>query len=446
MSEERSVVRIPWAARTNALRRRYARAAVSTPSLWRHADFVRLWTGQTISEFGSVVTRTAVPLVALLVLGAGPREMAVLVVAASTAVLLVGLVAGAWVDRLPRRPVLIWTDIIRAALLFSIPLAYAFDLLRMEQLYVVAFIEAALGTLFDSAYRAYLPSLVGRERLVEGNSKLAMSSSIAEVGAPGLAGALVQIVSAPFAILIDAVSFVVSAISLTLIRAREIAQPRHVRVAMMREIAEGLSVVRRHALLFPLAASSVTSHFFGSFYGVLYSLFLLNDLGLSPFLLGAVISAGGVGSLVGSVFAGRAIRRIGIGRTIVVMFIASSTIGILTPLAAGPLFIATLMVFLPQLIGDGLATIEGIASVTLRQAVVPDRLLGRVNATVDVLNHGVAPLGALVAAAVAESFGVRTGIAIAWIGMSCGVLFLLFSPLPRLTSLPRRPDEEAAEA
>ncbi len=396
---------------------------------------MRLWTGQTISEFGSVVTRTAVPLVGLLVLGAGPREMAALVVAASTAVLLVGLFAGAWVDRLPRRPVLILTDVIRAALLFSIPVAYAFDVLSLGQLYVVAFIEAALGTLFDSAYRSYLPSLVGRDRLVEGNSKLAMSSSIAEIGAPGLAGALVQIVSAPFAILIDAVSFVVSAISLILIRAREVAHPQQVRVAIAQEIVEGLSVVRRHALLLPLTASSVTSHFFGSFYGALYSLFLLNDLGLTPFLLGLVISAGGVGSLAGSVFAGRAIRRLGIGRVIVVMFIASSAIGVLTPLATGPLFLATLMVFLPQLIGDGLATIEGIASVTLRQAVVPDRLLGRVNATVDVLCHGVAPLGALVAAAIAETFGVRTAIAIAWIGMSCGVLFLLLSPLSRLTSL-----------
>jgi MFS family permease len=393
-----------------------------------------------------VVTRTAVPLVGLLVLGAGPREMALLVVAASTAVLLVGLVAGAWVDRLPRRPVLIGTDVIRAALLFSIPIAYALDVLRMEQLYVVAFIEAALGTLFDSAYRAYLPSLVGRDRLVEGNSKLAMSSSIAEIGAPGLAGALVQIVSAPFAVLIDAVSFVVSALSLILIRAREVARPRGIRVPMAREIIEGLSVVRRHPLLFPLAASSATEHFFGSFYGALYSLYLLNDLGLTPFLLGVVISAGGVGSFAGSVFAGRVIRRFGIGRVIVVMFLASSAIGILTPLAAGPLFVATLMVFLPQLIGDGLATIEGIARVTLRQAVIPDRLLGRVNATVDVLNHGVAPLGALVAAVIAESFGVRTAIAVAWVGGSAGVLFLLFSPLPRLTSVVPVPDQETAKA
>jgi predicted MFS family arabinose efflux permease len=412
---------------------------VSTPSLWRHADFLKLWTGQTISEFGSVVTRTAIPLVGLLVLEAGPREMAVLVIAASSAVLLVGFVAGAWVDRLPRRPVLIWTDIVRAALLFWIPCAYTFGFLRIEQLYVVAFVEAALGTLFDSAYRAYLPSLVGRDRLVEGNSKLATSSAIAEIGGPSLAGTLVQVVSAPFAILVDAFSFVASAMSLIAIRAREVGSPAHIRGAIVSEIVEGLSVVRRHALLFPLAASSVTAHFFGSFYAALYSLYLLNDLGLTPFLLGVVISAGGVSSLAGSVFAGRVIRRLGIGRSIVVMFIASSAIGILTPLATGPLFVATLMVFLPQFIGDGLQTIEGIATVTLRQAVIPDRLLGRVNATLDVLDHGVAPLGALVGAAIAEAFGVRTAMAVAWCGMASGVVFLLFSPLPRMTSAVHEP-------
>ena len=170
---------------------------MSTPSLWQHSDFLKLWTGQTVSELGTVVTRTAVPLVALLVLGAGPWELAALVIVTSAGVLLVGLVAGAWVDRLRRRPLLIWDDLLRALLLFSIPLAYAFGALRMEQLYVVMFLESCLGALFDAAYPAYVPTLIGRERLVEGNSKLATSSSIAEIGGPSLAGTLVQLVSAP---------------------------------------------------------------------------------------------------------------------------------------------------------------------------------------------------------------------------------------------------------
>jgi MFS family permease len=408
---------------------------VAVSSLWRDADFLKLWTGQTVSEFGSVVTRTALPLVALLTLGAGPAQMAYLVVARSSGVLLVGLVAGAWVDRLARRPVLIWTDVVRAGLLFSVPVAAAVGTLGIAQLYVVAFLEACLGTLFHSAYRSYLPSLVGVDRLLEGNAKLSQSSSVAEIGGPGFAGALVQIASAPFAILVDAISFVVSAISLLAIRAREVRRPHELRRSIGHEIVEGLRVVRRHALVFPIAASSVSEHFFGSFYAALYGLYLLEVLGLTPLLLGIVISAGGVGALVGATLAGRVVRRIGIGRAILVMMLGGSAIGILTPLATGPLFIATLMVFLPQLIGDGMNTIEWVARDTVVQTAVPDRVLGRVNATLDVVSHGAAPFGALVAAVVAESYGVRAAIGIAWLGMLASVLFIVFSPLPRLRSL-----------
>ncbi|MEP6693224.1 MAG: MFS transporter, partial [Chloroflexota bacterium] len=262
-----------------------------TPSLWRHADFLKLWTGQTVSRLGSVVTRTALPLVALLVLGAGPREMAYLVISASLGVLLVGLVAGAWVDRLRRKPILVWTDVIRAALLFWVPTAYAIGALRIEQLYAVAFIEACLASLFNAAYPAYVPSLIGTERVVDANSKLATSTSIAEIGGPGLAGTLVQIGGAPFAILVDAFSFVVSAVSLAIIRTPEPPRPaRETTTRIVSEIVEGLSAVRRHPVVFPLALRSVLGHVFGSFYGVLYSLYLLQDLHLDPFLLGVVIS------------------------------------------------------------------------------------------------------------------------------------------------------------
>src|SRR5215208_6214447 len=196
-----------------------------TTSLWRHADFMKLWAGQTVSELGSVVTRTAVPLVALLVLGAGPLEMALLVVSASLAVLLFGLVAGAWVDRLRRRPVLVLADAVRAVLLFSIPAAYLADVLRIELLYVVVFVEGCLRAFFNAAYPAYVPSLIGVGHVVEANSKLATSSSLAEIGGPGIGGGLVQLMGAPFAILVDAISFGVSAISLMLIRSVEPARP-----------------------------------------------------------------------------------------------------------------------------------------------------------------------------------------------------------------------------
>jgi MFS family permease len=409
---------------------------MSTQSLWQHQDFLKLWVGQTVSELGTVVTRTAVPLVALLVLGAGPWELAALVIVTSAGVLLVGLFAGAWVDRLRRRPVLIWDDFIRAALLLSIPVAYAVGALRMEQLYVVMFLEACLGALFDAAYPAYLPTLIGRDRLIEGNSRLATSSSIAEIGGPSFAGALVQVVSAPFAILVDAVSFVVSALTLLMIRAPEPPRPpREARTRIVHEIAEGLRVVRRHAIVFPLAARSVPAHVFGAFYGVLYSIYLLRELHLDPFLLGIVISAGGVGALVGSLFASRVVNALGIGRALVVTAIAASVVGVLNPLAQGPVALAALMVFLPQLIGDGLQTIEGVAERSLIQGVIPDRVLGRVNATLDVVSHGMGyPLGALIAAFVAEAIGVRGAMAIAWAGMALSIVFIVFSPIPRLRS------------
>ena len=416
--------------------------AVPPPSLWRHPDFLKLWTGQTISELGSVVTRTAVPLVALLVLGAGPAEMAFLVVAGSLAVLLVGFFAGAWVDRLPRRPLLVASDILRSLLLLSIPVAFALDALRMEQLYVVVFLEGCLGVLFDAAYPAYVPSLIGVDRVIDGNSKLATSSSLAEIGGPGIAGALVQLISAPFAILVDAVSYAISAVSILLIRAPEPPRPpRTTTSAIRQEIVEGLRVVRQHRVLLPIAMRSVVAHVSGSFYGVLYVIYLIDDLHLPPLLLGIVVSAGGVGFLVGSLFAARAIRRFGLGPALIWTAAGASVVGILTPLAGGPVLLATVMVLIPQLVGDGLQTIEGVAELSLIQGLSPDRVLGRVNATLEVLSHGIAyPIGALAAAAVAGVIGVRGGIAVGWAGMAISILFLVFSPLPRIRTI----DDEVA--
>ena len=395
---------------------------------------MKLWAGQTVSELGSVVTRTAVPLVALLVLGAGPFEMALLVVSGSLAVLLVGFFAGAWVDRLRRRPLLIGADAIRAVLLFSIPVAYLAGALRMEQLYLVVFLEGCFGALFDAAYPAYVPSLIGVERVVEGNSKLATSSSLAEIGGPGLGGGLVQLIGAPFAILVDAVSFVVSAISLVLIRSPEPSRPARTTSTRVRhEITEGLRLVIRHPVLVPLTLRSVVAHVAGSFYGVLYTIYLIQDLNLNPFLLGVVVSAGGVGSLVGSFVASRVIARLGFGPALIWTATGASIVGVLTPLAGGPLLLATLMVFIPQLVGDGLQTIEGIAELSLIQGVIPDRILGRVNATLEVFSHGVAyPIGALAAAGVAGLIGVRGAIAIGWAGMAASILLLVLSPLPRI--------------
>ncbi|HUQ16815.1 MAG TPA: MFS transporter [Candidatus Saccharimonadales bacterium] len=403
------------------------------PDLWRDGDFLRLWTGQTVSEMGSVVTRTALPILAVLTLHVGPLEIGVLVASASVAVLLVGLFAGVFVDRLPRRPFMIGADAARALLLLSIPVAAFAGRLGMEQLYLVAFLEAGLGSFFEIAYHSYVPGLVAPDRLLEANAKMGMTSAVAELGGPGIGGALVQLVSAPVAILVDAVSYVVSAVSIALIRAPERAvAPVDVPRDLWGELAEGLKAVGRHPLLRPLALASVTSALFGNFFAALYTLYALEELHLSPLLLGVVISAGGVGSLAATGLVRPLTLRFGVGPTLVWTRVAAGVLAFLVPLAGGPPWVAALFLFIPQLFGDGLATVSQINGITLRQVVTPARLLGRVNGTSHVLLEGIAPIGAIAGALIAESFGIRTAVVVAVVGSFAGLAFLVWSPVRTL--------------
>jgi MFS family permease len=409
---------------------------VAEPSLWRHPDFMKLWAGQTVSELGSVVTRTALPLAAIITLHATAFEVGILVASASTAVLLVGLFAGALVDRSRRRPLMIGADAIRAVLLLSIPAAAIAGAMRIEQLYVVAFIEAALGSVFDVAYRTYLPSLLPRHRLLEGNTKIGMTGSIAEIGGPGFAGALVQLITAPMAMLVDAISFAFSAITIALIRAPErVVERVGAPAGLRRQLAEGFAAVAGHPLLRPMALGSVIGALFGNFYASLYAFYALNELGLSPFMLGVVVSAGGVGGLAAAAVVGPLTRRLGYGPTIVWTNVTSTILGLLIPLAAGPPLVAAAFLIVPQLFGDGLDTVARIDELTVRQQVTPQRLLGRVNGTLHVLLEGVGPVGALAGAAVAEAFGIRTAIWIAAVGSFAGLGFLMFSPLRGLRAV-----------
>jgi MFS family permease len=409
---------------------------VTEPSLWRHGDFMKLWTGQTVSELGSVVTRTAIPIAAVITLHATALQVGILVASASTAVLLVGLFAGALVDRSRRRPLMIVADAIRALVVLSIPVTAIAGALRIEQLYAVAFVEAAFGSVFDIAYRTYLPSLLPEQRLLEGNSRIGMTGAIAEIGGPGFGGLLVQLITAPMALLVDAVSFVISAISIAAIRMPErIVEHVEGPAGLRRQLAEGFAAVARHALLRPMALASVTGALFGNFFAALYTIYALDELGLSPFLLGVVISAGGVGDLAATGIVGPLTRRFGYGPTIVWTSAAAAVLGILIPLAGGPPLIAAAFLFIPQLFGDGLATIGTIDELTVRQQVTPRRLLGRVNGTLHVLQEGVGPIGALAGAVLAEAFGIRTAIWISVVGSLAGIAFLVFSPLRGLRAV-----------
>lgn len=404
--------------------------------LGRYPDFLKLLVGQGVSEIGSVATRTALPIAAVVALGAGPLEMGILVVSSSVALIGVGLAAGAWVDRLPRRPVMIAADLGRALIIATIPLAAVGGVLKIELLYVVAFAAAALGAFFDAAYRSYPPVVVPRERLVEANSALSGASNVAELTGPSLAGALVQLLSAPFALLIDAISFVVSAISLGLIRTAEPpARPAAEREPLLREIAAGLAFLARERTLRVIAVGAFVGTFFGTFFASLYTLYAIAELGISPLVLGVIISAGGVGGLVAVVMAGPLARRFGIGPTIIGAEIVSAGFALLIPLAEGPL--AALFLFVPQLLGDGIGTVALINAITLRQTLVPPRMLGRVNATMNVLLDGLAPVGAVLGALIAEAAGIRVAVWVAVLGVLAGSLVLLLpSPLLRIRDLP----------
>lgn len=396
--------------------------------LWRQPDFLKLWAGQAISEIGSRISRTAVPLTAVLVLGASEFQMGILSGAGAATVLLFGLFAGAWADRLRRRPILIAADLGRAAVLGSIPLAAALGRLTMGHLYVVTAAAGVLTVLFDVAYQAYLPSLVERENLLEGNSKLALSGSVAEVAGPGLAGVLVEWITAPMAILFDAVSFLCSALSVWLIRKPERRPEQRPEPHMGREIAEGLRATWNDPLLRALAARTVTAAFFLGFPSSLYVLFVMRDLGLRAALLGVIIAVGGAGSLMGALFAEGLARRFGPGPTLIGSAVTIGASGLLVPLAHGSAAVAAAFLIAAQLC-DVAWPVYTINETSLRQAVTPDHLLGRVNSAMHLLFWGVLPVGALAGGALARPMGIRATLALGAAGVLLSVLWLVFSPV-----------------
>ena len=402
--------------------------------LWRNVDFLRLWIGQTISELGSHITRDGLPLLAVLTLGATPAQMGLLSAVSGAPVLLFGLVAGVWVDRLRRRPILIAADVGRALLLASIPAAAFLGVLGIGQIYVVAALVGALAVFFGVAYRSYLPSLVEREHIVEGNSKLALSESVSEIAGSGLAGVLVQILTAPVAILLDALSFVASVLSIALIRKPEPPPaPPETRRPIMRELTEGLRTVGRNPVLRALAGGAATLSFFGNFFAALYGLYAIRTLGMGPAMLGVTIAVGGVGSLLGALLAEPAVRRLGLGRTMIGALFLGSCASMLVPLARGSLPVAVAMMMAAQLFGDCLRTIYFVNETSLRQTITPDRLLGRMNATVDFLAEGAGPLGALAGGFLGGIIGLRPTLALAALNGAFAALWLLGSPIRRLS-------------
>jgi MFS family permease len=407
--------------------------------LWRHADFVKLWAGQTISLIGSQITFLALPLTAVLVLDATPAQMGFLTAAGAIPSLLVGLFIGVWVDRCCRRPILIAADLGRAALLLVIPVAAILGVLRIEYLYIVVFLTGALELVFDVAHRSFLPSLVKREQLVEGNSKLEMSRSVAMILGPGLAGGLVQLVTAPIAMAVDAISFLVSALFLGWIRTPEPA-PRlpDQGQSIWREIGKGLNLVFNNRLLQAITGCIGTFGLFNSVLEAVLVLYVARELGIGPGLLGLAFASGSVGFLLGTLLPGWVTRRFGLGPGIIGALLLVGLSDLLIPLIDGSMAVVVIMALLilaQFFFGLGFV-IFNTSQVSLRQAITLDDLQGRMNATVGLIDWGVVPLGGLLGGGLGEAIGLRSTLLLAALGEILAILWLLLSPM---RSLPEQP-------
>jgi MFS family permease len=409
-----------------------ARAMPRVSALWHDREFLKLWGGQTISQIGSRITRDGLPYTAVLMLHTSPFQMGLLWALGGIAAIAAGPLAGVLADRYHRRPTLIWADLGRAAVLSLIPLAAFAHRMQMWQLYVVAALAGALTIVFDSAYQAYLPTLVGGKELLEGNRKLALSNATAEVLGPGLTGFLVKSMTGPVAILLDAASFVVSAGSILTIRRPEPVRERMQHKPGWQEITAGFRVMAAHPILRPLGLRAVTAAFFSGFFVTLYVLFGIEYLGLGPAVLGMLITLGGFGSFTGAWMSDRLVERFTLGKLMIGTHVVAGFMWLLIPLAHGPWYMAAAFLAAQQLFGDMAYPIYDIHELTLRQLVTPPEALGRVNACMQMLFRGMLPVGSLTGGLLAQHYGVRFTLTLAALGIFSSGLWLFFSPVRSL--------------
>lgn len=403
-------------------------------SLWRHRDFRLLWVGDTVSQFGSMITQTAAPLLAALVLAATPFQMGLLTAADTAAFLLIGLPAGAWVDRMRRRPLMIGADIGRAALLASIPVAWWFGVLTLVQLILVGLTVGVLTVFFDVAYQSYLPALVAKDQLMDGNSKLQASQSVAQVSGPAIAGWLTQAFGAANAMGLDALSYVWSVVTLSRIRAVEPEVERAPERNLRREIAEGLKFVFGNRSLVGIVGCTGISNFGSGITGAVEILVLTRQLGASAGVAGTVLTAAGVGGVAGALTAKGFSDTFGQARTIWLSILVTTPFSVLLPLA-GRGWLITLFAIGMMITSYG-AVVYNIAQVSFRQAICPPRLQGRMNASIRFLVWGTIPLGGLIGGVLGSSIGIHAAL---WIGVVVNLLSpvsVLASPLRKLRDVP----------
>lgn len=407
----------------------------SVPSrLWRQLNFMKLWIGSSVSLLGSQVTFLALPFTAVLFLHATAEQMSIMVFAGTLPSLLFSLFAGVWIDRLPRRPLLIIADIGRALLLSSIPAVALLGLLHIEYLFIVAFLTATLTLFFDIAYGAFLPTIVERQQLIDANSKLETSSLLADLVGPVLAGWLIQMVTAPLALLVDAFSFLVSAGCVWTLRVQEFhANPGEQR-SFWRDLSEGLGVVLRDPILRSIAACGATLNFFGGITDVVRVLFFVQVLHLGAAFFGIMFSMASLTALAGAFCNSWLVRKLGIGPIILLSAFMLATGWLLVPLAGGPLVVEITMIVVGALLFGISNTLFNVNELSLRQQITPDRLLGRVGACMQFISVGTLPIGALLGGLLGELLGLRVTFLVGCGGLFLAVLWTVFSPVRALRS------------
>jgi len=398
-------------------------------------DFRRVLAAFAVSSLGTKVAREAVPLTAVLVLQAGPGALSLLGVAATLPALALGLLAGVWVDRQRRRPLMIAADLIRGLALLSVPLAAWLGLLTIAQLFVVVMAVAALSLLFNAADAALLPELVERGRLVKANAARETVDATSEMIGPPIGGVLVQTITAPMALLIDGLSYLASALLLTGVRQAETPAPVERRRHTLAEIAEGLRELWHQPILRPLLIARAIRTFFGGMFGPFYVLYVIRHLGVTPAMMGGIIAVGGAAALTGAALVPWLNARIPAGPGLIGAF-AIKTVGLALLPLAGLLPALTLpLLVLQQILQDSVSSYFAVNERTLRQKLIPNRQLGRVAATIAVVNDGPVPLGALIAGGLVQVMSLDTVLWIAVAGYALSPLAAFLSPVRRLRAI-----------
>jgi MFS family permease len=400
--------------------------------LWDNPDFMRLWAAQTLSAVGTRFTREGLPIIAALTLGASAMDLGLLVALSSLPGVIVSPFVGAWIDRTSRKRILIVADLARAGALATLPVLAWFNAITIGHVIGVSTIVALFSMFFQTADNAYLPSVVERDQLLDGNAKLATTDAAAEVAGPALAGLAIQVFTAPFAILFDALSYLWSAFFLSTIKRPEIPVTTGEHAPdLWRETQEGLRFVFSHPTLRPLTLCVATLGFCLSFFAPLYVLFAVRDLAIPPGVLGFIIALGGVSAVIGARLAGWAGRRFAPRRLLIGILVAYSFMIAFIPMAHGPLWMAVAFLCVSQLMGDALSVVFFTTVSTVRQMETPDALRGREGGVFHLLTAGLGLVGALVAGSAADAVGIRPILFIGALGALASTLWLLLMPRER---------------